>query len=248
MKDDMKKGISSFVEDSFHTAQTQLLQKGTGKRIKTLHVSDFVSPCLRKAYYQRLMPIWTMDDSKRDALYHGTILHEHSQLAPFHEITMCYDINKDLAYMPQEVIEMPDKEREGIVTGTLDDLVKYGDDYVIVDKKTYNGNGYVKTDVDQQYFMQISIYRVLLQEAFEIDAKYGCLLYLDKTKDFSASPVSVELMDTEKTKEYLRETWKKLMSTDVPDGTPCFLCNGKNRNKKIYCEYVDQCKIDGNGI
>ena len=184
----------------------------------------------------------------RAVLYNGTIVHEHSQLAPFHEITMCYDINKDLAYTPMEVMQMPEGERAGIVTGTVDDVVKYGDDYVICDKKTYNGKGYVKNSADEMHQLQINIYNVLLEETFDIKSKYGCVLYLDKSKDLKETPVVFELAEKDIIKQYLRDTMESLRGLEPPIGTICYLCNGKNRNQQIYCNYVEQCERDGNRV
>ena len=245
---DVKSGIGNFIIDSFHNAQEELLRKNTGRRIKSLHVSDFCSPCLRKAYYQRLYPIWEMNDQMRAVLYNGTIVHEHSQLAPFHEITMCYDVNKDLAYTPMEVMQMPEGERAGIVTGTVDDVMKYGDDYVICDKKTYNGKGFVKNSADEMHQLQINIYNVMLAETFDIKSKYGCVLYLDKSKDLKETPVVFELADKDEIKQYMRDTMEKLRGLTPPKGTICYLCNGENRNSQIYCNYVDQCERDGNRV
>ena len=145
VEDILKRNIADYAVNAFHHAQDKALAS-SGKRLKTWHVSDFVSPCLRKAYYTRLYPDYEMDDQKRAVLYFGTIVHEHSQLSGFHEMTMCYDLEKDMAFTPQHVGTMEEEQKRNMITGTLDDLIKVGDQYVIVDKKTYNGGfGYKKT-------------------------------------------------------------------------------------------------------
>ena len=244
--DELKDGIADYVVDSFHTAQDKLLRQNTGSSIKTMHVSDLVSPCLRKSYYQRLYPMYEMTDDMRSILFHGTVVHEHSKLAPFHEITMCYDVTKDLAYPPEDVKQMDDKQREGIISGTVDDVVKYGDHYVICDKKTYNSKGYTKKEVDPSHALQVNIYNVLLTEAYNITAKYGCVLYLDKMKDLKELPMVFELDPLDEVKEFMRSAYNKLSDVRPPEGEICFLCNGKNKLGKIYCNYLDQCVKDGN--
>ncbi len=248
MDEILKQRVASSVVDSFHEAQERAMASG-GRRLKTWHVSDFVSPCLRKSYYQRLYPQYEMDDKKRAVLYFGTIVHEHSKLSQFHEVTMCYDMENDRSYTPQEVKEMEDDRRMTILTGTLDDLCKVGDDYILVDKKTYNGGfGYKKTTPDESYKLQLEIYRVLLNEAYGIDAKVGCLLYLDKSKDLSETPVIFDLEEIDTTKKKIQDLYKTLSDAEVPPGNVCWLCNGNNREGRVYCEYEDECKREGNRI
>jgi hypothetical protein len=238
----MKEAIEKSVVDAFHEAQDRLLNQSTGSRINTLHVSDFVSPCLRKTWYQKRIkkPI---ERNVKSILYHGLIVHEHSQLSHFHEVTMCYDIIEDKAYTPQEVANMHWKDTANIITGSLDDLMRVGDEYVIADKKTWNNKGYEKRTPDESYVKQLSIYRVLLEKAYGIDAKWGCLLYLDKAHDLTEKPMAFELDSINDTKRFLIENLSELQGK--PDPNPCFLCNGKNREGKIYCPYLDLCNQEG---
>jgi len=237
----MQERIEQFVLDAYHNAQDRLLNTSTGSRIRTLHVSDFVSPCLKKVYYQKTFPK-PMEQKTKSILYHGLVIHEHTQLSHFHEVTFCYDIINDIGYTPQEVAEMPRAETKNIISGTLDDLLKVGDKYVIADKKTWNGKGYKKKAPDESYVRQLSIYRVLLEKSYGIDAEYGCLLYLDKGNDLEELPMSFLLHDKEVTKDFLKYTLKQLQG--VPDATPCWLCNGQNKKNKVFCPYLDQCNAD----
>ena len=144
---------------------------------------------------------------------------------------------------------MTRKDRSHIITGTLDDLCKVGDDYILVDKKTYNGGfGFKKTKPDESYKLQLEIYRVLLKASYGIDAKIGCLLYLDKSKDLSETPIVFELNETKETENVIKDIYKQLTAADVPPGKVCWLCNGNNRAGKVYCEYEDECKREGNRI
>ena len=238
----MKEDIQNSVLEAFHKARDQMLNTSTGSRLRTLHVSDFVSPCLKKVWYQKRFPK-PIGEKTKNVLYHGLVIHEHSQLSHFHEVTMCYDIEKDIGYTPQEVERMDVSETKNIITGSLDDLVKVGENYVIADKKTWSGGGYKKTSPDEGYQMQLSIYRVLLSKSYGIDAKWGCLLYLDKKDDLSELPMAFELKDIEETKLFLKKTIKQLRG--IPEPTPCWLCNGENKKGKIFCPYLDQCAREG---
>ena len=248
VEDILKRNIADYAVNAFHHAQDKALAS-SGKRLKTWHVSDFVSPCLRKAYYTRLYPDYEMDDQKRAVLYFGTIVHEHSQLSGFHEMTMCYDLEKDMAFTPQHVGTMEEEQKRNMITGTLDDLIKVGDQYTIVDKKTYNGGyGFKKTTPDESYKFQLEIYRVLLEASFGIDASVGCLLYLDKSKDLKETPIVFDLESIANTKSKMIDIMKILQGVDVPAGNVCWLCNGNNRNNKIYCQYEEECQREGNRI
>lgn len=238
----MKEFIEDAVVSAFHKAQDQLMSQSTGSRLRTLHVSDFVSPCFKKVWYQKNFPT-PIERKTKSILYHGLVVHEHSQLSHFHEVTMCYDIEKDVGYTPQEVEAMPREDTKNIITGTLDDLMKIGDNYVIADKKTWNGKGYKKTQPDEGYQLQLSIYRVLLEKSYGIDAKWGCLLYLDKANDLEELPMAFVLRPIEETKQILKSTLKILRS--IPEPNPCWLCNGANRKGKIFCPYLDQCNREG---
>lgn len=239
---DIKEKVQNSVVTAFHNAVSETLKSNNGLRIKTLHVSDFVSPCLRKSYYNSIIKDVTLDAQKNKVLFFGVILHEHTKLSHFHEVTMCYDLINDKAMTPQEV--SLSKDQTGIITGTLDDLMRIGDDFVIVDKKTWNAKGWVKTEPDESYYRQLSIYRVLLFEAYGIDAKYGCLLYLDKGNDLNETPLAFDLAPIGETKKFLRDTFTELQ-TGIPKATITYLCNGKNKAGRIYCPYLEQCKKDG---
>jgi len=239
----MKEVIETAVVDAFHKAQAQLMKQSTGSRIRTKHVSDFVSPCLRKVWYQKNFPK-DIDPRVSSILYHGLIVHEHSQLSHFHEVTMCYDIEKDVAYTPQEVEAMNKDDTSNIITGSLDDLMKVGDQYVIADKKTWSAKGYKKTSPDAGYKLQLSIYRVLLEKSYGINAEWGCLLYLDKTNDLEELPMAFKLDPIDETKQFLKDTLQ-VFRTGMPKATPCWLCNGANKKGKIFCDYLDQCNREG---
>jgi len=240
-----KEQIQNTVLTSFQKAVSTTLEKNNGSRIKTVHVSDFVSPCLRKSYYNQHITDSEQDTIKNKVLFMGVILHEHTKLSHFHEVTMCYDIVNDRSMTPQDVEDL--KDPAGIITGTLDDLVKVGNEFVIVDKKTWNARGFVKTEPDESYFKQLSIYRVLLKESYNIDAKYGCLLYLDKSNDLNETPLAFELASINETKQFLRQTYNEL-TCGMPPPTITYLCNGKNKFGRIYCPYLEQCKKDGRDV
>ena len=158
---------------------------------------------------------------------------------------MCYDIENDISLTPEQVQNLPFDQLGSIITGTLDDLMKVGEHFVIADKKTYNGGGwYKKTSPDTSYELQINIYRVLLEASYGIDATHGCLLYMDKKSNLDPTPIAFELKPITQTKQRMKEILNELRGGD-PKANPCWLCNGKNKKKEVYCSYLDICKQEG---
>lgn len=244
---DPKQAIADFVVNAFHKAQRDALWKNSGTRLDTWHVSDFVSPCLRKSHYSKIPELKTgMTDEMAAILFQGVIVHDNSILSSINELTMCYDIMKKCSLDPMEVREMEkdDPRRKEILTGTLDDLVKVGDDFVICDKKTYNAKGYVKKEASPEHILQVNIYKVMLKASLGIDAKYGCNLYLDKGNGYKELPMVYETAPVEETEKFLYNTLATF-KRGMPDPTITFLCNGKNKDQKIYCGYFEQCEKDG---
>jgi hypothetical protein len=237
--------IQTNVVSAYRKAQQDFLKKSNNKRLNTWHVSDFVSECIRKSYYSKLHPE-KFSPEKQSLFWFGHIVHEHTPLSKINELTMCYDIEKDKALTPDEVLEMPLDDLGTIITGTLDDLMKIGDKFVIADKKTYSGSSYYKkTSPDYSYDLQVNIYRVLLKETYGIDAEFGCLLYLDKMNNLDPTPIAFELKPIDETKEKMRYILSELRKGQTPEPNVCWLCNGKNKKGQIYCSYVDLCKQDG---
>jgi len=240
----MDSDITSYVINSIEHAMQKTLNKSTGTRLRTWHVSDFVSPCMRKVRFSRLYPE-EFDQKKRAVLFAGVVIHEHTKLSHFNEMTMCYDIENDRSLTPQTVATLPRDDTLGIITGTLDDLIRVNDDFVIVDKKTFSGKGFKKTEPNEEHVKQLDIYRVLLRESYGIDAKYGCIVYLDKSNDLDMTVLPFELTDVGTTKKFMRDILAQLNSPLMPKATITWLCNMKNREKKCYCPFLTQCEREG---
>ena len=54
LKTTPEENISKFVLEAFQRAKKDALWKNSGTRLKTYHVSDFVSPCIRKRHYSKI--------------------------------------------------------------------------------------------------------------------------------------------------------------------------------------------------
>ena len=233
--------IENHIEKLFYGVIDKYNTTNTGERIDTFHVSEFTQECLRQSYYRRTQPKVEFDQERERVLWTGNIIHEHTSLDTINELTMCYDIERDIALPPAIVKNMTPEESINIVTGTLDDLVFYKGHYIIADKKTWNGRGYVKNTPNPEYVKQLNIYRVLLWETWKIDARIGCLLFLDKTENLRPQPIAFELDPISVTKEYLKKTLVTLKQPDGPEAKVCYLCSGQNASNRFYCPYTKIC-------
>ena len=244
---DTEQDIKDFIVNAFHKAQRDALWKNSGTRLDTWHVSDFVSPCLRKSHYSKIPELKTgMNDEMAAILFQGVIVHDNSILSSINELTMCYDIVNKCNIDPMTVrgFDKEDPRKKDILTGTLDDLVKVGDKFVIVDKKTYNARGYVKKEAAPEHILQVNIYKLMLKASLGIEAEYGCNLYLDKGDGYKELPMVYKTAPIEETEKYLTDTLA-IFKAGIPDCNITFLCNSKNKDKKIYCGYFEQCEKDG---
>ena len=92
---DIQQTIKDFIVTAWHKAQRDALWKNSGGRLDTWHVSDFVSPCLRKTHYSKIPELKKdMTDEMAGILYQGVIVHDNAVLGSINELTMCYDIVK----------------------------------------------------------------------------------------------------------------------------------------------------------
>ena len=236
--EDIQNNVLSIMEES----QKNYLWGSNHKRLNTWHVSDFVSECLRKTQYSKTYPT-KFDPSKAKIFWLGHVIHEALPLAKLNEVQMCYNITTEMGMTAAEVAGRPLDELANVITGTLDDLIPLGNgEWCIADKKTYKKffRNEKNADSDPSYRLQLDIYRVLLKATLGIDAKYGCLLYLDKTSDMAPTPVAFDLTPIEETNAKMRYILKELQSGDAK-ANPCWLCNGANKKKAIYCDYKDIC-------
>ena len=59
----------------------------------------------------------------------------------------------------------------------------------------------------------------------------------------AATPIAFDLTPIEETKTKMRDILKELQSGDAK-ANPCWLCNGANKKKAIYCDYKDICMTE----
>ena len=236
----LKKTIEEGVYFAFRRAQAEALNQD---RSHELHVTDTVSPCLRKTIYGKINPI-SIDTESMSHLYMGQAVHGLSQLSPdLHEVPLAYDWVEDKPVDLSKLdLKLDDPKWWDIIIGAVDDVIKIDDEYIICDKKTTNMQKWKPKTPNEAHQKQINIYRLLLNKCKGIDSKHGCILYLDVTDKIQKPlPLSFGLNPIEETLETLKKDAtiiKNAMVNGVlPERTQCYLCDG-------YCSYSMTCFTD----
>ena len=155
-----------------------------------------------------------------------------------------------LPLIPEEAQKIPegDPKHLDIIYGSIDDLIQVGDKWVICDKKTTGSIDYFKKDrvgASDTHADQINKYAVLLKKCYDIDAKWGCDIYLSNqvskdTRDgiypkaFKLDPIEETLTTMIEQAKFLKAS---LTKKKLPERTKCFLCNGM-------CPYATKCFTD----
>ena len=109
------------------------------ERLGIIHVSDIIKPCMRNVIYGKVLPKTGMNTESTKSLYFGQVVHSNSQIAKdeHHEMFLAYDYVRDesLTYEESKKIPLDDPRQLDIIYGSIDDLMKVGDKWVICDKR-----------------------------------------------------------------------------------------------------------------
>jgi len=231
--------IKDHVYFKFRKAQLEGMNKAGGFRAGKVHVSDVIKPCMRYVYYQKTNPRSSMTTEDMRPLFFGQAVHALTQLAKpeYHELTLAYDIVKDEPVDLNKIrLEDGNPRWYDIIIGTIDDLLRIGDEWVITDKKTTGSIDYFSrynSRPSESHVDQINTYRLLLKKCKDIDAQKGAVIYISSThsKDKIDKPVVMpfKLEEISKTIERVKKNAaiiKQAMTNDVvPERTKCYLCD-----------------------
>lgn len=241
--------INNHIYFEFRRAQMEAMET---ERLGTIHVSDVIKPCMRNVIYKKILPDTGMDTENTKSLYFGQAVHSNSQLATDenHEKFLAWDWveDKPLTYEEAKAIPEGDPKHLDIIYGSIDDLMKVDDKWVICDKKTTGSIGYFSKATSKpsdSHKDQINRYRVLLHKCYGIDATFGCVIYISNKieKDVRDKPVtlSFKLAPYEETVEDMKQKAaiikESLLDKKLPERTKCFLCDGM-------CPYASKCFTD----
>jgi|TARA_B110000438_G_scaffold23094_1_gene21077 hypothetical protein len=223
------------------------------ERLGVIHVSDIIKPCMRNVIYRKITPDTGMSTENTKSLYFGQVVHSNSQVAKddkYHEMFFAYDYVRDVSLTREEALEIPvdDPRHLDIIYGSADDVLKINGKWVITDKKTTGSIDYFNKatgKASDSHKDQINRYRVLLKKCYDIDAEFGCVIYIsnriEKDKrdkpailSFKLKPVEETLVDMIEKSNIIKDA---LSNKILPERTKCFLCDGM-------CDYASMCFTD----
>jgi len=238
--------VNDKVYFDFRKAQVKAMEI---PRLGKIHVSDVIKPCMRNVIYKKTLPHTGMTTEDMRSLYLGQAIHNASQVAELenHEMFLGYNYVRDEVVTLDEAKKIPedDPRHLDIIYGSLDDLVKVGQEWVICDKKTTGSIDYFSrynSKPSESHVDQINCYRVLLKKCYDIDATFGCIIYLsngiDKEKRDKPVVMSFKLKPIDETLEKIIKQGRiikaSLTKKILPERTKCFLCDGM-------CPYATKC-------
>jgi len=242
--------INEEVYFQFRRAQMEAMYT---ERLGVIHVSDIIKPCMRNVIYKKTMPDTGMNTENTKSLYFGQVVHSNSQVAKdekYHEMFFAYDYVRDVSLTREEALEIPleDERHLDIIYGSADDVLKIDGKWVICDKKTTGSIDYFSkatSKASDSHKDQINRYRVLLKKCYDIDAEFGCVIYIsnriEKDKrdkpsilSFKLRPVEETLVDMIEKSNIVKDA---LSNKILPERTKCFLCDGM-------CDYASMCFTD----
>ena len=241
--------INNHVYFLFRKTQVEAMRT---PRLGKIHVSDLIKPCMRYVIYKKTSSSSSMNTEELKSLYFGQLVHAHSQLAEteHHEKFLGYDYVEDKAVDLKwaQSLKEDDPKHLDIIYGSIDDVVKIGNEWVIVDKKTTGSIGYFQkynSKVSDSHRAQINAYGALLKKCYGMEAKRGCVMYIsnsiDKESRDKPTALSFKLNDPDKELELLIEKAKTikdaLTNKTLPERTKNFHCDGM-------CPFATTCFED----
>ena len=241
--------VNNHVYFEFRRAQVEALKT---ERLGVIHVSDIIKPCMRNVIYKKILPHTGMSTEDYKSLYFGQIVHSNSMIArpEHHEKFLAYNYVKDEPLTREEALQIPpeDPEHLDIIYGSIDDLLEIDGKWVICDKKTTGSIDYFSrynSKPSESHVDQINRYRVLLKKCYDIDAEFGCVIYIsnkiEKETREKPSILSFKLRPIEETLKDMIEKSRIIKDSmndcTLPERTKCYLCDGM-------CEYASMCFED----
>lgn len=246
----LKSEIESDVYFRYRQAQQRILQTD---RLPCIHVSDLLKECQRYIVYGKITPDEYVTSNTEDmkSLIYGQMLHREIKLGEEkdNEIALLWNWVEDNSL--EDWLTEDKNWHKGkpwdYISGTIDDIVKVKDEYIICDKKTTgNMNSYSlkKGIAYDNHKLQTNMYRVLLNKCLNIDAKWGCNIYISNNispEDGSIDKpriIPYKLNKVEDTLPLMLERAKLIKEAmtqkKIPPPTYNFMCDG-------FCSHAQKC-------
>lgn len=225
-----------------------------------VHVTDLTNECMRNVVYGKIgKGEQSFDTNTMSHFFLGEAVHQAlDKAAPTGqgEKFLLYDFGANKPITPEEYHKLSFDRKCDVLWGERDALYKVQhkgqEANVIVDYKTWKSNGYNKKSPSEEHVFQVNEYALMLNKIYGIEAKFGCIVYLD-IEDKFAKPLQFpfELDSLQKTEGKillnLAEIKEALLSGKLPKRVLHWKCYG-------YCPHAKRCateeviKVDQNEI
>lgn len=230
-----------------------------------IHVTDLVSPCLRQIFYNLKMKNLYSEEERElsveqaHTFWLGKKYHEIKvSNIVINEIGNVYVIDKLSDYNIQfedgrYVVYDKEGRRLGVygyefpvqyydIKGQIDEIVMFNGDIYIIDKKSTKRIPYKPYDT---HVRQVETYAVLLYRQYNVRAKYGGVLYIQKLHEqipdeakFRIKVYTWELRDIEQIEKELLDKLsivrEALEKNELPPATSNYLCK--------WCPWKELCR------
>jgi len=237
----LKKEVEDAAFFAFRKTQADLSDTG---RIDCIHVSDLIKECQRMPVLSKLIPIKSATTKATQRFYLGNLVHAKSYMSNIHmhEVPLLYNWLTDEGVDGDTFHGIHESTKWDYIAGAIDDVMKMGEDYIIVDKKTTDKiENKVRYGPSDENKLQLNIYRVLLKKCYGIDAKWGCNVFVDinpSSERGIVHPVAFKLRPMDETTDFIVQTAEAfkdhVVNKDIPPVHRCYLCDGM-------CEYATYC-------
>lgn len=223
-EDSVLTSIANEVQDKFNEKVDEFLD--SSYRRKGIHISHLLYPCMRKSFYE-LKYLPELDRETKITFWIGHKLHE-LRIGDEFELPLIH---------------------KNTPSGTLDDMLyvdlrDYGlsrDEPIIVDKKTTK---WLPKKANDHHILQIKYYAALVFKCFGIDVEYGCVLYIN-IGDRLTVPFAFKIGNKHEIMDEIMQKYKyleqSLIYNELPEAKETWLCDGKNKKGKVYCQFAERC-------
>lgn len=236
----LKKDIENDSYFAFRKTQAEVLET---HRIDCIHVSDLIKECMRLPYLNKIKPIIGMSSNNAKQLYMGQLVHNQSNMSnvKYDDTGLILNTMNEVPLLYNWVIDakvespkLDDNNRWDFIAGSIDDVRKLGDKYIICDKKTTSSiDKKIKWGPSDENKLQINMYRVLLKKCYNIDAEWGCNIFVDVNPTSERDivfPSAYKLQPIEETLDLMvqraEDLKNSILGNNIPPKTRCFLCDG----------------------
>lgn len=220
----------------FDLVQKSVRGDTSHSRPTSIHATTIAGECVRKPFYELTEEYRPPSQETSGIFKLGNIVHDAIILnEEGNEVSVRANIR---TMKPIKSKDINSTNFYDCVSGRIDDVINWGGEKVIADKKTYSSVHHWNPDeIRKAHIFQLNEYKLLyhINHPDEREINYGVVAYIDVATRFKEIRVfEIELWDLEVIREKVLEKLDLLKAGTIPPRTVTWLCK--------YCPFVDICK------